>query len=38
VSGTSLKGVKAGTCKVTVTVTLKSGKKSAKTVTLKIAK
>jgi hypothetical protein len=38
VSGTSLKGVKAGTCKVTVTVTLKSGKKSAKVVTLKIAK
>ena len=36
VSGTSLKGIKAGTCKVTVTVTPKKGKAIPKTVTLKV--
>jgi hypothetical protein len=36
VSGTSLKGVKAGSCRVTVTVTPKSGKAVSKTVTLKV--
>ena len=38
VSGTTLKGVKAGTCKVTVTVTPKKGRAKSKTVTLKISK
>ena len=38
VSGTTLKGVKAGTCKVTVTVTPKKGIATSKTVTLKISK
>jgi hypothetical protein len=38
VSGTTLKGVKAGTCKVTVTVTPKKGKATSKTVTLKVLK
>ena len=37
VSGTTLKGLKAGTCKVTVTVTPKKGRATFKTVTLKIA-
>jgi DNA-binding beta-propeller fold protein YncE len=36
VSGTTLKGIKAGTCKVTVTVTPKKGKAIPKTVTLKV--
>ena len=36
VSGTSLKGVKAGSCRVTVTVTPKKGKAVSKTVTLKV--
>jgi YVTN family beta-propeller protein len=36
VSGAALKGLKAGTCKVTVTVTPKKGKAIPKTVTLKI--
>ena len=36
VSGTSVKGVKAGSCRVTVTVTPKSGKAVSKTVTLKV--
>jgi hypothetical protein len=38
VSGTTLKGVKAGTCKVTVTVTPKKGKATSKSVTLKVTK
>jgi alpha-tubulin suppressor-like RCC1 family protein len=38
VSGSTLKGLKAGTCKVTVTVTPKKGKALFKTVMLKIAK
>ena len=38
VSGASLKGLKAGSCKVTVTVTPKKGKASSKTVTLKVTK
>ena len=38
VSGTTLKGVKAGTCKVTVTVTPKKGRATSKTVTLKVTK
>jgi YVTN family beta-propeller protein len=38
VSGASLRGVKAGTCKVTVTVTPKKGKVTSKTVTLKVTK
>ena len=38
VSGTTLKGVKAGTCKVTVTVTPNKGKATSKTVTLKVTK
>ena len=38
VSGTTLKGIKAGTCKVTVTVTPKKGKATSKTVTLKVTK
>ena len=36
VSGTTLRGVKAGTCKVTVTVTPKKGKATSKTVTLTV--
>lgn len=38
VSGTTLKGLKAGSCKVTVTVTPKKGRAISKTVTLKITK
>ena len=38
VSGTTLKGVKAGSCKVTVTVTPKKGRATSKTVTLKVSK
>ena len=38
VSGTTLKGVKAGSCKVTVTVTPKKGKAISKTLTLKVTK
>ena len=38
VSGTGVKALKAGSCKVTVTVTPKKGKATAKTVTLKILK
>ena len=38
VSGTTLKGVKAGSCKVTVTVTPKKGKATSKTVILKVTK
>ena len=38
VSGTTLKGLKAGSCKVTVTVTPKKGKAISKTVTLKVTK
>jgi hypothetical protein len=38
VSGTTLKGLKAGSCKVTVTVTPKKGRATSKTITLKIAK
>jgi hypothetical protein len=38
VSGTSLKGLKAGSCKVTVTVTPKKGKAISKTVSLKVTK
>jgi hypothetical protein len=36
VSGATLKGLKSGTCKVTVTVTPKKGKAIPKTVTLKV--
>ena len=38
VSGTTLKGLKTGSCKVTVTVTPKKGKATSKTVTLKVTK
>ena len=38
VSGTTLKGVKAGTCKLTVIVTPKKGRATSKTVTLKVTK
>jgi len=38
VSGTSIKGLKAGSCKVTVTVTPKKGRSTSKTVTLKVSK
>ena len=38
VFGSTLKGLKAGSCRVTVTVTQKKGRASFKTVTLKIAK
>jgi len=38
VSGTTLKGLKVGSCKVTVTVTPKKGKATSKTVTLKVSK
>lgn len=36
--GTSLKGLKPGSCKVTVTVTPKKGRATSKTVTLKVTK
>ena len=38
VFGTTLKGLKAGSCKVTVTVTPKKGNAASKTVTLKVTK
>ena len=38
VSGTTLKGLKAGFCRVTVTVTPKRGRATSKTVTLKVSK
>ncbi len=38
VSGAALKGLKAGSCKVTVTVTPKKGRVTSKTVTLKVTK
>jgi hypothetical protein len=38
VSGATLKGLKVGSCKVTVTVTPKKGRAVSKTVTLKVAK
>ena len=38
VAGTTLKGLKAGSCKVTVTVTPKKGRATSKTVTLKVSK
>ena len=38
VSGTTLKGLKVGSCKVTVTVTPKKGAATFKTVTLKVTK
>jgi hypothetical protein len=38
VSGSTLKGLKPGSCKVTVTVTPKKGRPTSKTVTLKISK
>ncbi|CAB5060632.1 unannotated protein [freshwater metagenome] len=38
VSGSTLKGLKTGSCKVTVTVTPKKGRASFKTVMLKVAK
>ena len=38
VSGTTLKGVKVGSCKVTVTVKPKTGKSESKTVTLIVTK
>lgn len=38
VSGTTLKGLKAGSCKVTVTVTPKKGRATSKTISLKITK
>jgi hypothetical protein len=38
VAGATLKGLKAGSCKLTVTVTPKKGRSTSKTVTLKIAK
>ena len=38
VSGTTLKGLKAGPCKVTVTVTPKKGRATSKTITLKVSK
>ena len=38
VSGTTLKGLKAGSCKVTVTVTPKKGRATSKTVTLRVTK
>jgi hypothetical protein len=37
-TGTSLKGLKVGSCKVTVTVTPKKGRAASKTVTLKVTK
>jgi hypothetical protein len=38
VSGTTLRGIKTGTCKVTVIVTPKKGKATTKIVTLQVAK
>lgn len=38
VSGNTLKGLKTGSCKVTVTVTPKKGRATSKTVTLKVSK
>jgi len=38
VSGTTLRGIKTGTCKVTVIVTPKKGKATSKIVTLQVAK
>ena len=38
VSGTTLEGLKAGSCKVTVTVTPKKGRATSKTITLKVTK
>ena len=38
VSGAALKGLKTGSCKVTVTVTPKKGRATSKTVTLKVTK
>jgi len=38
VSGSSLKGLKVGTCKVTITMTPKKGKLTSKTVSLKVTK
>jgi hypothetical protein len=38
VTGATLKGLKAGSCKITVTVTPKKGKATSKTVTLKVTK
>jgi hypothetical protein len=38
VSGATLRGLKTGSCKVTVTVTPKKGRPTSKTVTLKVAK
>jgi len=38
ISGTTLKGVKTGTCKVTVIVTPKKGRATSKTVTLQVTK
>ena len=38
VSGTSLKGLKVGSCKVTVSVSPKKGKAISKTVTIKVSK
>lgn len=37
VSGTSVKGLKSGSCRVTVTVTPRSGKSTSKTVLLKVS-
>lgn len=37
VSGSSVKGVRKGTCRVTVTVTSKAGKRTSKSVALKVA-
>jgi uncharacterized protein YjdB len=34
---TSVKGLKAGSCKVTVTVTTAKGKKTSRTITLKVS-
>lgn len=36
VSGTGVKTIKAGTCKVSITITPKGGRASTKTVTLKV--
>jgi hypothetical protein len=38
VTGTTLRGLRAGSCKVTVTVTPKKGRATSKTVTLKVTK
>jgi YVTN family beta-propeller protein len=38
VTGTSVKGLKSGTCKITVSVKTKSGKTKTKTVSLKVSK